>query len=302
MRSLECLPDTFIRSIGREFAGGFTKREAILRQWKQLTNGFPEISQELSESIREHLPVFQVTRALTAPYLIISLRCLSGIAGSDLVCVALWLDLRPDVHGLAQPEVLTDPGMPKDEAKRVWLNWLVQEFLAPFDMKAPDAEGSAITQSQDSQSTNQELVRAQKWLDDGRKRLSEAQSRHQSEMAALRAQHGAEVRNLTESRDAVLARSAELESKFVQELRGEVDTVLGAQLRPWYARVVALEDQVESSETVIGKLLGEINGALERQRRQDRHQANFSRLRDDLNTLSELQDRVHFSQSESLIR
>ena len=300
MRSLECLPDTLIRSIGRGFAGGFTKREAILRQWKQITNGFPEISLELCESIREHLPVYQVTRALSPPYLVISLRCLSGIAGSDLVCVALWLDLRPDVHGLAQPEVLFDHGMPKDDAKKVWLKWLVHEFLEPFDLKASDAEGTAIKQSKDSHSKNQELARTQKWLDDGKKRLSEAQSQHQSEMTALRAQHEAEIRSLTESRDAVLARSTELESQFIHELRGEVDTVLGAQLRPWYARVVALEDQVDSSETVIGKLLGEINGALERQRRHDRHQSNLSRLRDDLNTLSEMQDRVQFSRSESL--
>jgi hypothetical protein len=265
-----------------------------------MANGFPEISQELCDSIREHLPVYQVTRALNASYLATVLRCLSGITGADLVCVALWLDLRPDVQTLAQPEVLSDPSMSKADAESVWMKHLAHDFLVPFDLKGPDAAGSAIGEGKNSHFTNQELARTQKWLDDCKKRLSEAQSRHQTEMAALREQHAAEVQSLSESRDAVLARSAELESKFIQELRGEVDTVLGAQLRPWYARVVALEDQVDSSETVIGKLLGEINGALERQRRHDRHQANLSRLRDDLNSLSELQDRVQFARSESL--
>lgn len=300
MRSLDCLPDTFVRNIGLGFPGGFTKRDAILRQWKLLTNGFPEVSGELCDAIRAHLPVYQVTRALEGRYLVVSLGCLAGLVGTDLLCVALWLDLRPDVQALARPETLADPGMPTSGAKATWTEWITKDFLAPFGLKPADSSGSGSKSPDGQQSSVHQLARTQKWLEDCQKRLSEAQARHISEMEKLRKESESEIRGLTESRDAVLGRLSELETRFLQTLRGEMDSVLGAQLRPWYARVVAVEEQVDSSSTAVGKLVGEINGALERQRHQDRHQANLSRLRDDLHTLSELRDKIQLSRSESL--
>ncbi|MFM7102037.1 MAG: hypothetical protein ACKO3N_12790, partial [Verrucomicrobiota bacterium] len=304
-RSLEFLPEAVVREMGSQLPGGFKKRPAILDQWRRMARGFQEVPADFLDTLRTSLPIFDLLQVLDPLHLELWLPHLAPLAGPDLLAVALWLDQRPEVAALAQPELLALPSLPAEEAQRQWRRMVENRFLLPAGVPPTPpppavAPATAAAIQPPPADAEQELARTRKWLADARRQLAEAQSRHQVEVKALRQQHQAEVQTLAGQRDALDARLRGIEADCARQIREGVDQGLNARLRPWHARAVAVEEQAGAAEPARARLLHELRAALERQRQADRHQANLARLREDLQRLLDLRDHVQWARAESL--
>lgn len=310
--AVEQLPNAVIREIGQQIPGGFTRRETILEAWKRHARGFHRLEPGLCDHLRLALPACRVLRLIEPAWTSSFLRPLGRLVGPEILAVALWLDHRPAVAALATPEVLTPahPDTTVGDARGQWLE-LVRGFLlsplgADFTPAASAAPASGSSHapntgtSSDGDSDGQELELARKRLAQARKQLSETTTAHQKELAHLRAAHETEVATLASRSSELEARLREMESEFARRVRDEVAQALDARVRPWFSRVVALEEADETAAGAMEKLAADLRAALDQQRRADRHQANHARLRERLGELLELRDQVQWARAESL--
>lgn len=308
--AVEQLPTAVIRELGQQIPGGFTRREAILEAWKRQPRRLQILEARLREQLRAALPVCRILPAIDAACLVQHLSLLARLAGPEILAVALWIDRRAEVAALATPEVLTpaNPDTAPEVDRAQWLELIRESFLSPLGVDIPPAAPAApgpshppdTVASGADESVERELELARKRLALARKQLSETTTAHQKELAHLRATHETEVATHVSRSSELEARLREMESEFARKVRDEVAQALDARVRPWFPRVVALEEADELAAGPVEKLAADLRAALDQQRRADRHQANHARLRERLGELLELRDQVQWARAESL--
>lgn len=299
----EHLPEDCVREMGRQMLGGFTKRAAILAQWRRLISGNVRLSPDLVVTLRLSMAPCRVLVQLDPAMIPTWIDALMSAVGPEATVVSLWLDPRPTVSALAKPELLTRVIVKADDREAAWRRFVSMGFLEPMGMErvSPVAAPSAAPAvGALAANDSVDLEKHRKWLKDARSQLATEVQAHQKTVREMREQSAAREAALVVERDAVKKELQELRSGYVTKVQQEVKAALDAQVRPWLARAVATEAASDSSAPEFDRIAGELRGALERQRQADRHQGNRAMLRRELEVLAELKAQAQMAAGEAI--
>lgn len=299
----EHLPEECVREMGKQMLGSFTKRVAILAQWRRLMMGNVRLPPDLAEILRSSMAPCRVLAQLDPSVIPGWIDPLMHSIGPEAAVVALWLDPRPAVSALAKPELLARVAAKSEDGYEAWREWVGLILLEPFGVpmaKAPAVPSPVAASPSPGANDAAELEKHRKWLKDARAQLASETQAHQKLVRELRDQASAREAALVAERDAAKKELQSLRSEYVTKVQQEVKAALDAQVRPWLARAVATEAASDAAAPEFDRIAGELRGALERQRQADRHQGNRAQLRRELETLAELKEQARLAAGEAL--
>jgi hypothetical protein len=304
-RIVDVLPESCIREIGRHLTGGFTKRSAIVAQWRRVVSGNLRIPTWLAGQMREGLApgrFFQRLDPAEIPYWIAPVL---DLAGGDAVAVSLWLDPRTSVSALAQSALAERIAPELDAAVKRWQASVHACFLEPFGVPAarelpapPAATSESPTPAVPAESV--ELEHLRKRTKEARAQLDAANQVHQREIREARERHQAELAAREKELASTRIELSALRSRYVTQLQEELASALDAQMRPWLPRAIELESQAAAVAPEFDRLMAEASSAFVRQQQSDRHQGNRTRLRQELERLAECRERARVAAGDAL--
>lgn len=307
------LPESCVREIGRHLTGGFTKRVAIVAQWRRVGAGNLRIPPALAVQMRDGLAAGRFFQRLDPAEIPVWIPPMLDLAGVDAVAVSLWLDPRPAVSALAQPGLAERMASEPEPARKRWQALIEACFLEPFGvMTAGDAGAGlaanvgttpappAIPAAPAATTEPSELEHLRKRAKEARAQLEAVQQAHQRETREVRERHQADVAAREKELAATRTELAELRSRFVTQLREELARALDAQMRPWLPRTIEFEGSVDAAAPEFDRLLAEVESAFVRQQQSDRHHGNRTRLRRELERLAESRERARLAAGDAL--
>jgi hypothetical protein len=185
----EHLPEDCVREMGRHMLGGFTKRAAILAQWRRLISGNVRLSPDLVVTLRLSMAPCLVLEQLDPAMIPTWIDALMSAVGPEATVVSLWLDPRPAVSALAKPELLTRVVIKADDREAAWRQFVSMGFLQPMGMEmgtpvpaSSVPEAVPATGARDSV----DLEKHRKWLKDARAQLAAEVQAHQKTVREMR--------------------------------------------------------------------------------------------------------------------
>ncbi len=302
------LPDAAVQELGNLMRGGFTKRAAIADRWRQLAGSNLVVTPGIADVLRHGLAVCRVLQHLDPATLAPWIKPLSASVDPATLTVALWLDLRPAVAALATQDRLKSITPDPSPGPRLWRALVQSVLIAPLEKAdklsppepGPEPAPTTPTPVHADPQILTDLERHRKWLKEARDKLSAATQTHQAELRTLHASHRSDLAQLHSQLAECRTEVARLQSDAGTRIRQEVSTALDAQVRPWLARVVEAEREINEAAPEFERLLSGIERALDRQQLADRHAGNRTRLRNELDQLTQLRERARNAASDAL--
>ena len=306
-RIVDALPESCIREIGRHLTGGFTKRPAIIAQWRRVVSGHLRLPTALAGQMREGLAAGQFFQRLDPAEIPAWIPAVLDLAGADAVAVSLWLDPRPSVAALA-PSALADRIASEPEAAvGRWQARVHTCFLDPFGVPAAAEAGGRPTTPHDASrptpvvpAESVELEHLRKRTKEARAQVEATQQAHQRETREARERHQMELAAREKELASTRAELSALRSRYVIQLRDELASALDAQMRPWLPRAIEFEGHVDAATPEFDRLMAEVESAVVRQQQSDRHHGNRSRLRQEVQRLVEFRERARVAAGDAL--
>ena len=301
---IDHLPGNYLAAVGDTFPGSFTKREAIIARLRQDTGNFAQISTYLRDCLHAALPARRLLKSLAEDDLLAALEPLHLQVGTSQLVVALWIDSREAVHQLPTaerfPDILPPAASPSDVGP--WEAWVYAHFLHPVGIphRAPPGLPSPPIDPPPTEDSNEGNEQLRRRLKETQARLRVAQQDAAREKESLIQEHQTEIAALTGQRDAAQTALTQLQTEFQRQLRKETEQAVSAQVRPWLARAIAIDEGIQEAGPEFANLKQAVGKALENQRNADRHAGNLIQIRQELEELEQLREKALLASEATL--
>ena len=294
--ALRKAPAKLHRLLGEQCNGSFSKTDAILARFSMMTHGHEWLPDFVVGVLREGMPLRALVRALEVETLKARLADLCGAAGAGRMALALWLDPRPEVKGLATAEWAANTAQPDDTTRAPWAAFAEHTFMGSLGVPAWSARnvpGATV----ESCARTEELRRRVREAEDAMARERSARREEGRLLHAEVEEWKGRVARMTAEREA-------LEAGIARRVSEAVEADRAARMTPWLARAMEVEDLVEAgaSEAGLPGLLERARSAVRRHEAMDPHGANVARLRAEMRVIEEQRDEARMAVESALHR